>query len=299
MLAIIIPYYKITFFEETLESLASQTDKRFKVYIGDDASPEEPLHLLEKYKGKFDFIYHRFETNLGGTALSQQWDRCIALAENEEWIMILGDDDYLSASVVASWYEKNEVFNNKSNVIRFATKIVNEKVGKTTEIYCQPEWENAADAYFRKLKRLTRSSLSEYIFLKESYIKNGFTNYPLAWPSDDKAWIDFSENKPIYSINDAIVFVRISNSSITGKQSNMEEKSEAIIQFLKDLILKKTDSFTKKQLIELLLEFEKEIKKNRKLVLKEWLFLLPLYCKYFELISFLKYSRRFLISVIN
>lgn len=38
MLAIIIPYYKFTFFEATLQSLANQTDQRFKVYIGDDAS---------------------------------------------------------------------------------------------------------------------------------------------------------------------------------------------------------------------------------------------------------------------
>ena len=48
MLAIIIPYFKLTFFEETLKSLASQTSKRFKVYIGDDASPEGPSNWLEK-----------------------------------------------------------------------------------------------------------------------------------------------------------------------------------------------------------------------------------------------------------
>jgi hypothetical protein len=35
MLAIVIPYYKRTFFEETLQSLANQTDKRFQVFIGD------------------------------------------------------------------------------------------------------------------------------------------------------------------------------------------------------------------------------------------------------------------------
>ena len=35
MLAIVIPYYKYTFFEETLISLSNQTDKRFKIYIGD------------------------------------------------------------------------------------------------------------------------------------------------------------------------------------------------------------------------------------------------------------------------
>ena len=42
MLAIVIPYYKLTFFEATLQSLADQTDKRFMVYIGDDASLESP-----------------------------------------------------------------------------------------------------------------------------------------------------------------------------------------------------------------------------------------------------------------
>ena len=73
MLAIVIPYYKRSFFKETLQSLANQTDKRFKVYIGDDASPENPLDLLEHYKGSFDFEYKRFETNEGATSLVKQW----------------------------------------------------------------------------------------------------------------------------------------------------------------------------------------------------------------------------------
>ena len=63
MLAIIIPYYKFTFFESTLQSLANQSDKRFKVYIGDDASSENPIDLLGRYQGKVDFKYHRFESS--------------------------------------------------------------------------------------------------------------------------------------------------------------------------------------------------------------------------------------------
>jgi hypothetical protein len=45
MLAIVIPYYKIRFFEATLQSVAIQTDKRFKVYIGNDASDEIQLNF--------------------------------------------------------------------------------------------------------------------------------------------------------------------------------------------------------------------------------------------------------------
>ena len=74
MLAIVIPYYKLTFFEDTLASLAHQTDKSFKVYIGNDASPEDPLFLLNQYKGKFDFNYYKFENNLGSKSLVIQCD---------------------------------------------------------------------------------------------------------------------------------------------------------------------------------------------------------------------------------
>ena len=105
MLAIVIPYFKINFFEETLSSLASQSDKRFKVYISNDESPENPIHLIDKYKSKLDLVYHKFETNLGGMSLVMQWDRSIDLIEDEKWIMILGDDDYLDKDVVKCFYE--------------------------------------------------------------------------------------------------------------------------------------------------------------------------------------------------
>src|SRR3970040_240113 len=101
MLAIVIPYYKLTFFECTLESLANQTDQRFKVYMGDDASRETPSVLLEKHKGKFDFSYHRFDDNLGGISLVRQWDRCIAMTGEEQWFMVLGDDETLSSTCIA------------------------------------------------------------------------------------------------------------------------------------------------------------------------------------------------------
>src|SRR5436190_2366329 len=124
MLAIIIPYYKLTFFESTLESLADQTDKRFKVYIGDDASLEDCSLLLRKFEGKFDFIYYRFENNLGGISLTKQWERCISLSDKEEWLMILGDDDVLGENVVEEFYKQYDFFKGKTNLIRYASQII-------------------------------------------------------------------------------------------------------------------------------------------------------------------------------
>lgn len=274
MLAIVIPYYKLTFFEATLESLADQTDKRFKVYIGDDASPENPIDLLEKYKGKFDFVYHRFDTNLGGISLTKQWERCIALSEKEEWIMILGDDDYLSDNLVDSWYKNFDLFCDKVSLIRYATRIKDDSLGTLSSLFQHPIWENAADSYWKKYKDWSRSSLSEYVFSRNVFLKYGFKDYPLAWHSDDAAWLDFSDCKPIYTINESVVYIRMSTINISGKTDNLISKRKSQFLFLKYILFKKAALFNREQLNNFACKYENEILKERKLTPMEWFSLL-------------------------
>ena len=298
MLAIIIPYYKLTFFEETLKSLAAQTDKRFKVYICNDASPENPNNLLELYKGKLDFDYHLFDSNLGGMSLAKHWERCIELIKDEQWIMILGDDDVLEKRVVESWYSHYHIFYKKSNLIRFASKSLNMNLNaKVSDSFLNPLWEKASDSYFRRFKGSTRSSLSEYVFSKEVYKKYGFFDFPLAWHSDDAAWLFFSEAKPIYSINDSNLLIRYSALSISGKENNQKLKDIASEFFYKDCILKKINLFKNYQQKDLLLEYEISIKRNRKLKFSEWFNLILAYFLKMDIKAFFKCLRRFFLSL--
>jgi GT2 family glycosyltransferase len=295
MLAIVIPYYKITFFEATLQSLASQTNQQFKVYIGDDASPENPLLLLEKYKGKFDFVYCRFDNNLGGTSLTQQWERCIALSSNQEWIMILGDDDVLGEDVVDEFYNNlPEIEQVGINVVRFATQVIDGEGQVTSCIYEHPKLEKATDAFWRKFTGKTRSSLSEYLFKRSLFLKFGFREYPLAWHSDDMAWLEFSNGKPIWTINGSKASVRTSTINISGKNDNVVFKDIASIQFLRDLC--KLKFIERKKRLRILYCYEVAIKKSRKLRSAEWLFLSEMYIKYMEFIVFGKFIRRLIIA---
>jgi glycosyltransferase involved in cell wall biosynthesis len=293
MLAIIIPYYKLTFFEHTLESLQNQSDRRFKVYIGDDASPENPFFLLEKFKGKLDFTYHRFEENLGGISLVKQWERCIDLSKEEEWLMVLGDDDLLSNNVVEKFYSYLPEFENKSNVVKFASRTLTEENGKTSEKFENQKWDTALNFYYKRFKGLTRSSLSEHIFTRKSYFRHGFREYPLAWHSDDMAWVDFSENRQVYSINNSYVVVRLSKINITGKKDNFGSKNKAEQMFFTDLVREKLQFFKPRQRNEFLMTYEIAIKKNRKVTSDEWKFLLKSYLKNGKVIPFLKCIRRF------
>ncbi|QIH39522.1 glycosyltransferase family 2 protein [Flavobacterium sp. Sr18] len=298
MLAIIIPYYKFTFFEATLDSLAAQTNQNFKVYIGDDASPESPNDLLEKYQQKFDFVYHRFDENLGGTSLTQQWERCIALSNNEEWIMILGDDDVLGENVVDAFYANLlEIKKEGVNVVRFSTQSIDKVKNIISKVYINPKVEKATDFYYRRHSGDVRSSLSEHIFRRKSFLKYKFKNYPLAWHSDDYAWIEFAENKPVFAINDAIVTVVISCESLTGRTTNLLKKNIARSLFYMDLVKNNLNLFDENMRLPLLLQAEIAIKINRKLTLKEWNVLFFEYLKNYSTLPMLKFIRRFVKSL--
>jgi hypothetical protein len=253
-LAIVIPYYKLIFFNETLQSLVNQTDKRFKVYIGDDDSPEDPTGLLEYYKDKFEFSYYKFKNNLGSRSLVKHWERCIALTNKEEWLMILGDDDVLSKNVVEEFYKSlPEIKNEKISVIRLSTCKINEFGKSISQAYKHPKIEKAVEFLFNK----TRSSLSEYIFSKPQVKTIGFKNFPLAWFSDVLAVLEFSNFKNIFSINNTLVKIRISNLSISGNQGNLVLKEKAKFEFYYYLLSRKKQHFTILEQKELFLRLNK------------------------------------------
>lgn len=300
MLAIVIPYYKLTFFEETLQSLSNQTDKRFKVYIGDDSSPESPDDLLDKYQGKFDFVDKRFNENLGGTSLTQQWDRCIALSGDEEWLMILGDDDVLGESLVEQFYKHLvEINNNGCRVVKFASQTNDYKKNCLSKVYCNPKLEHAASFYFKRFKGEKRSSVSEHIFCRDTYVKHGFKNYPLGWHTDDYAWLLFAGETPLYCINEAVVEISVSSQSISGDHNNLIFKNIAEAEFYTDVIKTMLHLFKKSERLELLYQAEVSVKKNRKLTQAEWKYVAMCYFQNFSAVPTFKFIRRYLIHFVE
>jgi hypothetical protein len=277
MLAIVIPYYKINFFESTLISLANQTNKKFNVYIGNDNSTNDPSHLIEKYKNTISIKYKKFPNNLGKTSLVTHWNRCIEMIDFEEWVMILGDDDVLSKDVVKMFYNYLDEFDKVINVVRFSSCKINDQGEEISSVYLNPRIELSTDFLFRE----SRSSLSEYVFNKKQINKIGFKKFPLAWFSDKLAILEFSNFKNIFSINDAVVYVRISDQSISGVQSNYKDKLNATFDFYYYLLSTKKNFFTKfqqKKLIEQLVKtYLNDKKKGVKFLKTTKIFLVNLY----------------------
>jgi len=296
MLAIIIPYFKLTFFEATLQSLAAQTCQDFKVYIGDDASPEDPKVLLEQYHGQFDFVYQRFEINIGCASLTRQWERCIALSDTEKWLMILGDDDVLGKNVVEEFYKNlPEIEEVRSNVVRFATRVINGEGKAISGLFEHPKLEKATDSFWRKFKGETRSSLSEYIFSRVNYSKYGFKDYPLAWHSDDRAWLDFKSIPGIYSINNCLIFIRISAESLSGKNDFQSIKSKTTQLFYEDIVRSYSSSFSKMQRLKIIQNVESYYFRHKEFYL--FLKICKWHIVYTDIFNLFKFFRRIYLNI--
>ena len=284
MLAIVIPYYKYTFFELTLLSLKNQTDRRFKVYIGDDASPENPSLLLDKYKNSLNFDYQRFVTNLGSTSLVNHWERCVQMSNHEEWIIILGDDDVLDENCVALFYENIEqVDSHKINVIRYSTLVINQDGAELSKVYLHPKLEDSTDFLIRRFKGYTRSSMSEYVFRKSTMQEIGFKDLPLAWHTDVLAVLEFSKFGLVYTINEVIVRIRLSGINISSKTDDFILKNKATFAFYSYLLQQYGGQFSKKLLVLLFDKLEKTILDNKKEIIY-WGKLFYLYIKFLMLI---------------
>lgn len=235
-LAIVVPFYKIDFFEETIQSIARQTDQRFRLYIGNDASPDDPLPLIQKYLNPDQYRYFNYDKNLGGVNLALQWERILENVE-EEWFQILGDDDCIADNFVSSFYATQAHFSNVS-LVKVASVVVNEN-NKALFSFTQNYKSGLYDAlafFYLKASGQMNSSLSEHIFLNKRFREiNKFRKYPLAWHTDDMAILEMCNLGKFYFLAETQVSIKFFENSISGSDKHEALKHEAGVQFTKDV----------------------------------------------------------------
>lgn len=237
-LAIIIPAYKAQFLPQAMESLCKQTCKKFHVYIGDDCSTENISSIVDKYKETISISYVRFPTNLGGQDLVSQWNRCIDMMQDEEYIWFFSDDDVADPQCVELFYNEIEK-NGKKDLYRFQTDIIDENGNHIyPKDYPQKDYPKLMTADDYIIKRFTykiSSFVVEYIFRRERFEEVGrFHNFDLAWGSDDATWFKMAQHDGINIIDGARVHWRLSGSNISPNVSEgiLLRKLEAQLNYM-------------------------------------------------------------------
>lgn len=216
-LAIVIPAYKAVFFDDVLLSLSNQTCKQFNVYIGIDASNEDFETIISKYSAVLSITWKRFNTNLGGTDLVAQWERCIELTNGEPWIWLFSDDDIIGKRCVELLL--NEI-SNDYDLYHFNVKRIDEKNNVVCEKTHFPIVWTGKDMFWAKQCDKIDSFVVEYIFSRKVYERTGgFQNFPMAWGSDIATWIKFAGDNGIKTVAGDFVYWRKSSENITPQKN--------------------------------------------------------------------------------
>ena len=232
-LAIVIPAYKGLFLRQSFESIAQQTDKRFTVYVGDDASPDNIKQICDDFTDRFDLVYTRFNENLGHKSLVAQWNRCIGKS-SEPWIWLFCDDDVMEPKCVEMFYKTIDHEKEKFSVLRFNTLTINDD-GKVININPpHPLTESGSQFIYHRFKNQRLSYVSEYIFSRKSYTENkGMIDFPIAWCADEASWLAFSKNGEILTIQEAYVLWRRGAYNITPSGAKYQTmRVEAAFRFV-------------------------------------------------------------------
>lgn len=240
-LAIIIPLYKVFYIEETLDSLLSQTNVDYSLYIGNDNSPYSLSKIIGKYKKIFEsksitFTYKRFNNNLGASDLVAHWYRCLDMVQDEEWVWMLPDDDIPSENVVKEFYKGLE-FQKKYcvKVFKLPLSIIDQEGNFIKAMqYEDPLVETNLDFYHRVVRGKAGATLGDNIFHKNSLLQSGgFINFPKAWGSDHATILMVSSGGCIYSLPKARLYFRMSGKNISSNVSDGLIKLGARIEFVK------------------------------------------------------------------
>lgn len=270
-LAIVIPAYKSTFLAAALDSIAAQTCQDFTLYIGDDCSPNNIGEIVDRYRDKINLVYKRFDTNLGGKDLVAQWERCIDLTQDEEWLWLFSDDDVMEERCVEEFYKSIED-NPQAGLVHFNVNRLDDATGEVSPLPLFPLYCSSKYYLDEKLKGHLISFVVEFVVKRDIFFDNGrFQNFDLAWGSDFISWVKFSDAADgIDTCENAKVLWRKSNENISPDKSNpilvrkirsLTDNAKWLLDFTKQRGFGHKWFYTKYPL--------GEIRRNRRLLSKE------------------------------
>ena len=220
-----IPAFKSAFIKECIDSILTQTYPEFELIIINDASPDPIDEIIRSYSdGRIQYLKN--EKNIGAEKVVLNWNKCLAQAKGDYFIL-MGDDDKLEPNYLEEFdklikkYPELDIFHCRSYIINSNSEII-----ALTPSW--PEYENIYDNIWHRVKGYRSQYISDFVYNTE-ILKNkgGFYYLPLAWGSDDiSAYIQMN-SKGVAHTNRCLLNYR--NSPITISNSgNVDLKLLAI-----------------------------------------------------------------------
>ena len=232
-LDIVIPAYKARFLPALLQSLSSQTSKRFAVIVSDDASPEYLEPICADFAERLHIRYVRFERNLGATDLAAHWNRSVGLSD-ARWVLLPGDDDALEENCIESFWNTNADSGGTFEVFSFGVRVVDENDSIIRNGICAAASASATQYLRQRFAYQISPVPAAYVFSRESFSElGGFVSFDHGWHSDEATWALLGARSGIKPIPNAFIRWRVSDINISPTMARDNLRSvQATLAFL-------------------------------------------------------------------
>jgi glycosyltransferase involved in cell wall biosynthesis len=219
--SICIPVFKSKYLDECLDSIFSQTVDDFELIILNDCSPE-PIEDIVLKRTDPRIRYFKNENNVGAFDLTDNWNKCLNLA-NGEFIVIMGDDDRFAPDYLAEFSILIKNYPDLA-VYHCRSKVIDDNGRDVTLTPALPAFEHVYDSIWHRLRQLRANYISDYVYRTSDLVaQGGFYKLPLAWGSDDITAFIASAEKGIAHSNRPVFEYRSHRLSITSTGNDLEK----------------------------------------------------------------------------
>ncbi len=262
--SVCIPAYKSRFLSECIASILGQSYADFEVIVVNDCSPE-PIEGIVRSFADSRIHYYENEHHIGAERLTDNWNRCVALAEGE-FVMIMGDDDRLEPDYLEEFmalmarYPGLDVYHCRSLVI--------DDQGNALRLTpAGPSFERVCDHIWHRLNQWRSQYISDFVYRMEALRSaGGCYALPLAWGSDDITAYRACGEKGIAHTNRPVFNYRSNAWSITSTGNDLEKMRANLLYgvWLRDFLANHTPHETERVVYRNLLEQQDSLMRQRK-----------------------------------
>ena len=190
------------------------------------------MHIVNKYTNRIDVIYKKFDENLGSKDLVAQWERCIDLTKDEEWLWMFSDDDIMDMHCVEEFYavlgkQNSDVYHFNINIIDSCGSLIR----KCAEY---PSYISVLEFFSFLFASKIDARMPEFIFNKKRFLENGrFPKFELALRTDTAAVMINAFQHGIRTIPNSLISWRLSSENVSAPKCGMLmlRKTRATILF--------------------------------------------------------------------
>ena len=262
--SVCIPAYKSRFLSECIQSILGQSYVDFEVIVLNDCSPE-PVEEIVRSFSDARIRYYENEHNVGAIRLTDNWNRCVALADGE-FVVIMGDDDRLESDYLEEFmalmasYPGLDVYHCRSLII--------DDEGKAVQLTpAGPSFERVCDHIWHRLNQWRSQYISDFVYRTEALRSvGGSYALPLAWGADDITAYRACGEKGMAHTNKPVFNYRSNGLSITSTGNDLEKMRANLLYgaWLRDFLANHTPHETERVVYRTLCEQQGDLMLRRK-----------------------------------